>query len=130
MVNPSSPQTDGEFVAPIPGTKYESLRGIILHSENGCSGGTGRGYELNPFDKSHYKVGDTPPSITEVKRTPLVPTSSDNLTISAKIIDFNGSVVSQKLYYTDDSHLTIEGSKLLIEEIINVLDEWTNNVKL
>jgi hypothetical protein len=102
LVNPSSPQTDGEFVAPIPGTKYESLRGIILHSENGCSGGTGRGYELNPFDKSHYKVGDTPPSITEVKRTPLVPTSSDNLTISAKIIDFNGSVVSQKLYYTDD----------------------------
>ena len=102
LVNPSSPQTDGEFVAPIPGTKYESLRGIILHSENGCSGGTGRGYELNPFDKSHYKVGDTPPSITEVKRTPLVPTSSVNLTISAKIIDFNGSVVSQKLYYTDD----------------------------
>ena len=102
LVNPSSPQSAGEFVAPIVGTKYESLRGLIMHSQNGCSGGTGRGYELNPFDKSHYKVGDTPPSITEVTRTPLVPTSSDNLTISAKIIDFNGTVASQSLYYTDD----------------------------
>ena len=30
---------------------------------------------------------------------------------------------NNKLYYTDASHLTIEGSKLLIEEIINVLNE-------
>jgi hypothetical protein len=73
-----------------------------MHSQNGCSGGTGRGYELNPFAKSHYKVGDTPPSISEVTRIPLVPTSSDNLKISAKIIDFNGTVDNQKLYYTDD----------------------------
>jgi len=104
LVNPSSPQNDGEFVAPIVGTKYESLKGIIMHSQNGCSGGTGRGYELNPFDKSHYKVGDTPPSITEVTRIPLVPSSSDNLKISAKIIDFNGTVDNQKLYYTDDTN--------------------------
>ena len=104
LVNPSSPQSDGEFVAPIVGTKYASLKGVIMHSQNGCSGGTGRGYELNPFNKSHYKVGDTPPSISEVTRIPLVPSSSDNLKISAKIIDFNGTVDNQKLYYTDDSN--------------------------
>jgi len=102
LVNPSSPQTAGKFVAPIVGTKFESLRGLIIHSQNGCSGSTGRGYELNPFDISHYKIGDTPPSITEVTRTPLVPTSSDVLTLSAKIIDFNGTVDDQKLYYTTD----------------------------
>jgi len=100
--NASSPQTAGEFVAPIVGTKYESLSGIILHSQNGCTGGTGRGYELNPFDTSHYKVGDTPPSITEVTRTPLVPSSSDDVVLSARIIDFNGTVASQTLYYTTD----------------------------
>lgn len=100
--NASSPQTSGEFVAPIVGTKYESLTGIILHSENGCTGGTGRGYELNPFDTSHYKVGDTPPSITEVTRTPLVPASTDDVVLSAKIIDFNGTVANQTLYYTTD----------------------------
>ena len=100
IVNPSSPESAGSFVQPIVGTKYESLSGIILHSENGCSGGTGRGYELNPFDTSHYKVGDTPPSITEVTRDPLVPSSSDMVSFSAKIIDFNGTVDSQSLYYS------------------------------
>lgn len=100
--NASSPQTSGEFVAPIVGTKYESLTGIVLHSQNGCTGGTGRGYELNPFDTSHYKVGDTPPSISEVTRNPLVPGSTDDVDLSAKIIDFNGTVANQTLYYTTD----------------------------
>jgi hypothetical protein len=100
--NASSPQAAGEFVAPIVGTQYESITGIVLHSENGCTGGTGRGYELNPFDTSHYKVGDTPPSITDVTRNPLVPGSTDDVVLSAQIIDFNGTVVSQTLYYTTD----------------------------
>ncbi len=102
LVNPSSPQTKGEFEAPIVGTKYESISGIILHSENGCTGAPGRGYELNPFLASHYKVGDTPPSISEVTRTPLVPASTDAVTIKAKIIDFNGTVADQSIYYTTD----------------------------
>ena len=101
-VNASSPQSTGSFSAPVVGTKFASLSGIILHSENGCSGGTGRGYELNPFDTSHYKVGDTPPSISEVSRDPLVPTSSDMVKITAKILDFNGTVTSQSLFYSDD----------------------------
>ena len=102
LVNPSSPQTEGAFEAPIVGTKYASLTGLVLHSQNGCSGGTGRGYELNPFDTSHYKVGDTPPSITQVSRNPLVPASANVVTLSAKIIDFNGTVDDQKLYYSTD----------------------------
>ena len=102
LVNPSSPQTKGEFEAPIVGTKYESISGIILHSENGCTGAPGRGYELNPFLASHYKVGDTPPSISEVTRTPLVPASTDAVNIKAKIIDFNGTVADQSIYYTTD----------------------------
>jgi len=102
IVNPSSPQSAGTFVPPIVGTKYEKLSGIVMHSQDGCSGGTGRGYELNPFDTSHYKVGDTPPSITSVTRTPLVPTSTNTVKVAAKIIDFNGTVASQKLYYSTD----------------------------
>ena len=107
LVNPSSPLSKGTFVAPIVGTKYESLSGIIVHSENGCSGSNGRGYEINPFDTSHYKVGDTPPSITEVKRNPVVPTSSDMVTFTAKIIDFNGTVDEQTLYYSTDLNQTL-----------------------
>ncbi|MGB0849753.1 MAG: T9SS type A sorting domain-containing protein, partial [Bacteroidia bacterium] len=102
LVNPSSPLSEGTFVAPIIGTKYASLSGIIMHSQNGCSGGTGRGYELNPFAASHYKVGDTPPSISDVTRDPLVPTSAATVMISARIIDFNGTVDDQNLYYSDN----------------------------
>ena len=99
-LNGSSPQTTGEFVPPVVGTKYESLTGIVLHSQNGCSGGTGRGYELNPFSADHYKVGDTPPSITQVSRSPLVPASGNVVTLTAKMVDFNGTVVDQKLFYS------------------------------
>lgn len=101
-LNGSSPQTTGQFVPPVVGTKYESLTGIVLHSQNGCSGGTGRGYELNPFSADHYKVGDTPPSITQVSRSPLVPASGNVVMLSAKIVDFNGTVVDQKLFYSTD----------------------------
>jgi hypothetical protein len=99
-LNGSSPQTKGQFTPPVVGTKYESLTGIVLHSQNGCSGGTGRGYELNPFSADHYKVGDTPPSITQVSRSPLVPASGNVVTLTAKMVDFNGTVVDQKLFYS------------------------------
>ena len=101
-VNGSSPSSTGSFVPPVVGTQFASLTGIILHSQNGCTGGTGRGYELNPFDTSHYKIGDTPPSITEVVRDPSLPTSADAVVVSAKIIDFNGTVTDQTLFWSAD----------------------------
>ncbi|MEM9023184.1 MAG: T9SS type A sorting domain-containing protein [Bacteroidota bacterium] len=101
-VNPSSPATTGSFVAPAVGTNYNFIRGIARHSENGCTGAGGRGYELNPFDASHYDVGVTPPNISEVGRDPVVPTSTDVVTISATITDVDGTVTSQTLHYTDD----------------------------
>jgi hypothetical protein len=99
-VNSQTPADKGTFVAPVVGTKYASLTGIVVHSKNGCPGETGRGFELNPFDTSHYKVGVAPPSITLVSRDPLVPSGSSTVDISAKIIDFNGTVEDQNLYYS------------------------------
>lgn len=99
-VNPNSPSSSGAFVAPVVGTLFSSLKGILLHSENGCTGGTGRGYELNPFDTSHYQVGITPPSITNVTRTPLVPGSSDIVEIRATVQDFDGTLTGQNFYYS------------------------------
>ncbi|MBI1306626.1 MAG: T9SS type A sorting domain-containing protein [Bacteroidetes bacterium] len=97
----SAPQKQGSFKAPVVGTKFDYIRGIILHSENGCTGNSsGRGYEIDPFDASHYKIGVTPPSITEIVRTPLVPKDNEKVTISAKIVDFDGTVQSAKFYYS------------------------------
>ncbi|PCJ64639.1 MAG: hypothetical protein COA58_12945 [Bacteroidetes bacterium] len=129
LVNPSSPQSTGAFVAPIVGTKYASLSGIILHSQNGCSGGTGRGYELNPFDTSHYKVGDTPPSISEVSRSPLVPASANTVNISAKIIDFNGTVSSQELFYsTDINQALVDFTSVTMNLMMGSTDEFNANI--
>ncbi len=99
-VNPASPSGSGAFVAPVVGLQYSSLKGIVIHSENGCTGNNGRGYELNPFDPSHYTIGVTPPIVSSVNRNPGVPTSSDVVTISATIQDFDGTVTNQTLHYT------------------------------
>lgn len=101
-VNPNSPASTGSFVAPPVGLVYDSLMGIIIHSENGCTGATGRGYEINPFSASHYVVGVTPPSITEVVRSPSVPKTTETVTIDCKVTDFDGTVTSVTLNYTDD----------------------------
>lgn len=106
-VNPNSPSTSGtgSFVPPAVGTFYTSLKGIIRHSANGCTGGTGRGYELNPFDSSHYEVGATAPSITNVLNFPLVPSSSDSVLISADISDADGTIDTVQLFWSADASL-------------------------
>lgn len=102
VVNPNSPSNSGtgNFVAPSVGTFYSSLKGIVRHSANGCTGGTGRGYEINPFDSTHYEVGASAPSISNVVSTPIVPTSSDSVTIAATIDDADGTVDTAELYYS------------------------------
>ncbi len=102
VVNPNSPSTTGtgSFVAPSVGTFYSSLKGIMRHSANGCTGGTGRGYEINPFDTSHYAVGATAPSITNVLSFPVVPSSSDSVLISADITDADGTIDTVQLFWS------------------------------
>lgn len=96
-VNPNSPigaGNPGTFVAPVPGTFYTSIEGILRHEGNGCTGGTSRGYELNPFDDAHYNVGFAPPYISLVERDPLIPNANQDAEITATITDFDGTVDS------------------------------------
>jgi len=67
-VNPQSPQTQGSFVPPVPGTFFNSLSGVVRHDANGCTGDNGRGYEINPFDSTHYDIGYAPPYIANFER--------------------------------------------------------------
>ncbi|MFT5511904.1 MAG: hypothetical protein ACI8SE_000298 [Bacteroidia bacterium] len=98
----SAPTKQGKFVLPVVGSKFDHIRGIIMHSENGCSGGTGRGYEINPTRESDYKIGKTPPNISNIVRTPLVPKADETVKVSAKIIDFDGTIASAKFFYSDN----------------------------
>ncbi len=109
VVNPNSPNSvanggpgTGTFVPPVVGTVYSSLKGLVRHSANGCTGGTGRGYELNPFDSTHYQKGATPPSITNVVRAPQVPNPTQTVNITADIFDNDGAVTSATLFYSAD----------------------------
>lgn len=113
VVNPNSPNSvanggpgTGTFVAPVVGTVYSSIKGMIRHSENGCTGGTGRGYELNPFDSTHYVKGIVPPRVTNLVRTPMVPTPTQTVDITADITDADGVVVSATLFYSADPAAT------------------------
>lgn len=99
---PSSPVTQGSFVPPVVGTKFDHIRGIVMHSENGCTGSSGRGYEINPTRAGDYLVGKTPPNISQVVRMPLVPKDGEKAMISATIVDFDGSVTSAKMFYSSN----------------------------
>lgn len=106
-----NPNKKGSFVAPPVGTVYSSLKGIILHSENGCTGQNGRGYEINPFDASHYVIGVAPPNISDITRTPTFPKTTDAPVIKCKATDFDGTISSVKLHYavgaTNNTYSTV-----------------------
>lgn len=94
------PGNGGNFVAPPVGTVYDTLRGVIAHSGNGCTGQTNnRGYEMYPYQESDYIIGFSAPLISGVTRNPVTPMSSEDVTVSASIEDPDGNVVSASLFY-------------------------------
>ncbi|RMG72971.1 MAG: T9SS C-terminal target domain-containing protein [Bacteroidetes bacterium] len=93
------PAGGGSFVPPPVGARFDTLRGVIAHSGNGCTGGGGRGYEMYPFQESDYVIGFSAPIISNVNRNPVTPTSSEDVTVFASIEDPDGNVTSATLFY-------------------------------
>lgn len=93
------PGEGGSFVPPNVGDQLDTIRGVIAHPKNNCPGFNGRGYELFPFDASHYVYGAAAPRIFNITRTPTQPTSSQNVTVEADITDNDGLVSSATLFY-------------------------------
>ncbi len=125
------PGGGGEFVPPTEGTVFEVLRGVIFHgSPNGCTGGTGRGYELYPFRTEDYQLqaGTAPPQIAEITRTPTTPTSTEATNISAFIQDPDGTIDTAILFYAvgveNDSFISVPmtGSGTTFEGVIPAED--------
>ncbi|RMH76283.1 MAG: T9SS C-terminal target domain-containing protein, partial [Calditrichaeota bacterium] len=61
----------------------------------------GQVFTINPRDTFDLEILTNPPVISDVVRNPGVPTSSDNVTVSATIVD-NVSVASATLHYSVD----------------------------
>ncbi len=93
------PGEGGNFVAPNVGDQLDTIRGIIAHSKNNCPGFNGRGYELYPFQESDYVYGASAPRVFNIARTPLVPNSSQDVTVTADITDNDGVIVSASISY-------------------------------
>ncbi|MDX2188711.1 MAG: T9SS type A sorting domain-containing protein [Bacteroidota bacterium] len=105
---------------PIVGGKYDYVRGILVHIKNQVPGqscktiatisGGGpsfdKGYQLEPFHPSHYKIAQyNPPIITEVFVSPQSPKIAESATISATIqaIDPGISIASATLFFSADT---------------------------
>lgn len=93
------PGEGGNFVAPNVGDQLDTIRGVIAHSKNNCPGFNGRGYELYPFQESDYVYGASAPRVFNIARTPLVPNSSQDVTVTADITDNDGVIVSAAISY-------------------------------
>ncbi|MDX2250029.1 MAG: T9SS type A sorting domain-containing protein [Bacteroidia bacterium] len=109
------PSAGGTFVPPVVGSKYNYIRGVVLHGfPNGClptNSGTLLGYEIDPFEPSDYDLGVSAPLISAVTRNPITPKPTDDANISAAIVDPDGNVVSASLFYavgeSNNSYLEI-----------------------
>jgi len=108
-LNPNSPASTGSFVTPTVGTFYSSIMGVVEHSANGCTGNSGTGYRIHPFKPSHYTVGASAPSITNVMNTPSVPTSSDPIDLSADAVDSDGTVDSVAVFWSANPATPVSG---------------------
>ncbi len=132
-VNPESPFAvanggpgAGQFTPPTVGAFYNSIRGIVLHSGNGCTGGNGRGYEINPFDSTHYNLGASPPFIENVARLPMVPTSSQTVEVNFTAYDLDGTIDELELYYSTDSTAPISSFSNVTPQLIpGTADEYS-----
>jgi len=89
----------GTFVPPPPNTVYDTIRGVVAHSGNGCTGNGGRGYEIYPTKNSDYVIGVSPPFITSETRNPITPSASEDVNVFATIEDPDGIVTSADLFY-------------------------------
>ena len=105
-VNPNSPDSVGRFVVPAVGTVYNYIRGVVVQDENGpCypgASGFAGGYEINPLDSNSFDQAASPAIVSNVTRSVLVPNATQSVSVSADIVDFDGTVVSATLFYTAD----------------------------
>lgn len=83
--------------APADGSVLEYIRGYIETR----SGGSG-GITINPSFTNDVKIAQFPPSITEITRDPVVVGPGQQVTVTAKIKDRDGTVANAKLFYRKD----------------------------
>lgn len=76
---------NGTFrIIPNVGDVFTSIKGVVIHNKNGCGSGA-RGYQIAPFDSTHYARGASGPAITTITRAVAAPAPSAPIVINATI---------------------------------------------
>jgi hypothetical protein len=89
--------------APADGSVLEYIRGYIETR----SGGSG-GITINPSFTNDIKIAQFPPSVTEIIRDPVIVSPGQQVSVTAKIIDRDGTVANAKLFYRKDLGENVE----------------------
>lgn len=113
----------GNFNPPTVGDVYCSIKGVLLHSKNNCPGSNGRGYELHPFDSTHYDICSAAPAIFNTSRAHVSPICNQNETITTEITDADG-VASAYLHYAFGASTTAYDSVAMVLSAGN----WTASI--
>ncbi|MDZ7318709.1 MAG: T9SS type A sorting domain-containing protein [candidate division KSB1 bacterium] len=82
----------GKYRWPQNGTNI-NIKGYVRNNPNGI------GLELAPMTSADITILTTPPLISNIVRQPAAPTSNDPVTVTAKIMDSNGTVSQALLHY-------------------------------
>jgi len=91
---------------PQPGTRLEYVRGYI---QNRISfGGLTNMMIIMPVDSTDIKVAQFPPLITNIVRDPILVAPGQDVTVTAKIKDVDGTVANAKLYWRKNSGVNFE----------------------
>lgn len=87
-----------EYQPPIDGTTLGYIQGFLESRNNG--------YYLIPVYPNDISISFTPPSISSIRRNLATISPNQDIEISAKIVDPDGSVQEAKLYYKIDNEST------------------------
>lgn len=91
---------------PQAGTVMEYVRGYIQNRIN--FGGLSMMMIIMPVDSSDVKVAQFPPLITNIVRDPVLVQPGQNVTVTAKIKDPDGTVANAKLFWRKNSGVNNE----------------------
>ncbi len=75
------------WVHPAAGTYVNYIRGVIISANNEGAFGTQLPYVIVPIYPNDLSLGNAPPQITTVTRSPGVPTPSDSVLVSCTVTD-------------------------------------------
>ena len=93
-------------IPPTPGSRIISMVGYIQNRDN-VSGTNNFANLINPVYPGDVKVSPAP-YITNIIRDPVIVKYGDNVNITARITDADGTVTSAKLYYRRNMETDVE----------------------